>query len=87
VGALLTTVFLQQAYSANLPDLSYLILTDKIYVVVYIAILAGIFQAIFTANLVRNGSEDGLAKAKRLDRFFAVGIVAFLTISTLFLII
>ena len=32
-GALLTAIFLQKSYSDSLPDLGYLILMDKIYLV------------------------------------------------------
>lgn len=81
VGALLTTVFLQQSSSSNLPDISYLILTDKIYVIVYIAILAGIFQAIVTANIVRDGSVESFRKAKRLDRAYVMGTSLYLLAS------
>jgi hypothetical protein len=54
---------------------------------VYIAILAGIFQAIFTANLVRSGADSGYKRAKQLDRNFAFFIVIFLAASTLFLVL
>jgi len=82
VGALLTTVFLQQGYSSQLPDISYLILTDKIYVITYIAILTGIFHAIYTANLVKGGGDEDIKRAKKLDKLYIVVTVLFLCIST-----
>lgn len=86
VGALLTTVFLQQSYSSQLPDISYLILTDKIYVVAYIAILSGIFHAIYTANLIKDGSESSVARATRLDKIYVIIVLALLLISSLIFI-
>lgn len=86
VGALLTTVFLQQSYSSHLPDISYLILTDKLYVIVYIAILAGILHAIYTANLVKSESQTSIQKAKRLDRTHIIIILIYLAVSSFCLV-
>jgi len=47
--ALLTTVFLQQGYSDNLPQVGYLVLMDKIYVIAYILIVVSLIRAISTA--------------------------------------
>lgn len=87
VGALLTTVFLQQSYSSQLPDISYLILTDKIYVIVYIMILSGIYHAIYTANLIKDGSDEMVEKAIRLDKLYVYIVIAVLLISSLVLVI
>ena len=45
-GALLTAIFLQKSYSDGLPDLGYLILMDKIYLVVYALIVLTLIRAI-----------------------------------------
>lgn len=87
VGALLTTVFLQQSYSSQLPDISYLILTDKIYVVVYIAILAGILHAIYTANLIKDGSEVSIKRAIGLDKVYIIVISVLLLVSSIVFIV
>lgn len=47
-GALLTAIFLQKSYSDGLPDLGYLILMDKIYLVVYALIVLTLIRAIFS---------------------------------------
>lgn len=82
-GALLTAVFLEQAYSSKLPDISYLILLDKIYLVVYVVILAGIFHAIYTANMVKDDSLEGIEKAKRFDKLYVIVITALILLSPL----
>jgi len=87
VGALLTTVFLQQSYSSQLPDISYLILTDKIYVVVYIAILAGILHAIYTANLIKDGSEESIKRAISLDKAYIIVVSVLLLVSSIVFIV
>jgi hypothetical protein len=45
-GALLTAIFLQKSYSDGLPDLGYMILMDKIYLVVYALIVLTLIRAI-----------------------------------------
>jgi hypothetical protein len=82
-GALLTTVFLEQSYSSKLPDISYLILLDKVYLIVYLTILAGIFHAIYTANLVKDEAANSYAKAKRIDKIYIAFVAIVVLISTL----
>ncbi len=52
VTALLTAVFLQETYADALPDLGYLVLMDKIYVMAYILIFASILEVIIMAYWV-----------------------------------
>ncbi|WP_018616603.1 hypothetical protein [Segetibacter koreensis] len=87
IGALLTTVFLEQSYSSKLPDISYLILLDKIYLIVYIAILAGIFHAIYTANIVRDGSNISIKRAQRLDKIYLIILGGLLLVSPLIFLV
>lgn len=87
IGALLTAVFLEQSTSSKLPDISYLTLIDKIYLIVYIAILTGIFHAIYTANMVKDGSETSIARAKRLDKIYLIIIAILLLFSPLIFLI
>ena len=82
-GALLTTVFLEQSYSSKLPDISYLILLDKVYLTVYLTILAGIFHAIYTANLVKDEADSNYAKAKRIDKIYICFVIIVVLVSTL----
>jgi hypothetical protein len=61
-GALLTAIFLQKSYSDGLPDLGYLILMDKIYLVVYALIVLTLIRAIF-AYKATTDAEVALVEA------------------------
>ena len=61
-GALLTAIFLQKSYSDGLPDLGYLILMDKIYLVVYALIVLTLLRAIFAYRATVD-AEPGVIKA------------------------
>ena len=56
-GALLTAIFLQKSYSDGLPDLGYLILMDKIYLVVYALIVLTLIRAITAYKASTNADE------------------------------
>ncbi|MEB3290125.1 MAG: hypothetical protein VKI82_09420 [Leptolyngbya sp.] len=58
VTDLLTAVFLQETYADSLPDLSYLVLIDKIYGISYILIFVSILEGIITAYWV--DKNDGI---------------------------
>jgi hypothetical protein len=66
--ALLTTVFLQQSYSSGLPDVGYLVLLDKIYVLAYVLIMATILEVIMTADWIIKNKVDDLGKVVSQDR-------------------
>ncbi|MBK9016789.1 MAG: hypothetical protein IPM82_23430 [Saprospiraceae bacterium] len=61
VGSLLTAVFLQQSYSDALPDVGYMVLMDKIYLLAYGLIAAVMFELILTGNKLQ------IFKKKELD--------------------
>lgn len=56
-GALLTAIFLQKSYSDGLPDLGYLILMDKIYLVVYALIVLTLIRAITSYRASKDADE------------------------------
>jgi hypothetical protein len=66
--ALLTTVFLQQSYSDSLPEVGYLVLLDKIYVLAYVLIIATIAQVIIVASRTKQHEVDEYRQAKVQDR-------------------
>lgn len=68
--ALLTTVFLQQGYSENLPQVGYLVLMDKIYVLAYILIVVSLVRAISTAYFDNDPSYA--VKIKQNDRIILI---------------
>ncbi|BAQ60354.1 hypothetical protein GM3708_760 [Geminocystis sp. NIES-3708] len=67
VTALLTAVFLQQSYSASLPEVGYLVLLDKIYVITYILIFISIIEAIITAEWVKEDNPENYSRITQLD--------------------
>lgn len=58
VGSLLTAVFLQQGYSNALPDVGYMVLMDKIYLLSYALIGVVILRLIVTGNRTRYYKKD-----------------------------
>lgn len=68
ITALLTIVFLQQSYSAALPDIGYLVLLDKIYAIAYILIVVSILEAILTADWIKLDKPDSYTRVMQFDR-------------------
>lgn len=66
--ALLTTVFLQQSYSSNLPDIGYLVLIDKLYVVAYILIILTLLRTIIVSKKIESADQVLLKKIQFADR-------------------
>jgi hypothetical protein len=66
--ALLTTVFLEQGYSSNLPEVNYLVLMDKIYVVLYLLIIASLIQVVIQGALEKKHQLNEFRKAQLLDK-------------------
>ncbi len=66
--ALLTTVFLQQSYSSSLPEVGYLVLLDKIYVLAYLLLIATL-AVVITVSARANGVDtEDYTRAQRIDR-------------------
>ena len=70
--ALLTTVFLEQGYSSNLPEVNYLVLMDKIYVVVYLLIIASLVQVVIQGALEKRHLLNEFKKAQWVDKISVV---------------
>lgn len=83
--ALLTTVFMQQGYTSKLPELNYLVLLDKIYVVVYFLIIISLLQVVIQGAMDKRHALDDYRKAKRLD-MVSVAIQAMVFVISLFVI-
>ena len=73
IGGLLTAVFLQQSYNSALPDVGYMVLMDKIYLLGYALIVSILLRVILAANKVASTKkkEVDLARLKRSDRRMA----------------
>lgn len=84
ITALLTLVALQITTNSNLPEVDYLLLLDKLYILAYV------FAVLTIAVIVRNSWVEatvGATIAARDDRrALAVLIVAFLAIAALLLV-
>ncbi|MCK9212780.1 MAG: hypothetical protein M0P61_18290, partial [Ignavibacteriaceae bacterium] len=87
ITALLTIVFLQQAYSDALPAVSYLVLIDKIYVIAYIMIIVATMETIYTAGIVKVEDPLTIVKVKKIDRLFLWSKVLFLVVGMIILIL
>ena len=66
--ALLTTVFMQQGYTSNLPEVNYLVLMDKIYVVVYLLIILSLVQVVIQGAMEKKHVLDDYRKAQLIDK-------------------
>lgn len=66
--ALLTTVFMQQGYTSNLPEVNYLVLMDKIYVVVYLLIILSLVQVVIQGAMDKKHLLDDYRKAQLIDK-------------------
>ena len=83
-GALLTAIFLQKSYSDNLPDLGYLILMDKIYLVVYALIVLTLIRAIFAYKATIGADDATIAAVHETDRkLFLVQVLGFVAVIAL----
>lgn len=83
--ALLTTVFMQQGYTSKLPELNYLVLLDRIYVVVYLLIIVSLFQVVIQGAMDKRHALDDYSRAKLLD-VISVAVQAVVFVVSLFFI-
>ena len=67
-GALLTAIFLQKSYSDGLPDVGYLILMDKIYLVAYSLIVLTLIRTIIAYKSTIDADAAAIASIHALDR-------------------
>lgn len=78
-GALLTAIFLQKNYSDGLPDVGYLILMDKIYLVAYALIVLTLIRTIIAYKNTVNAEPAAIEGIRALDRkLLAFQLFAFL---------
>lgn len=86
-GGLLTTVFLQKTYSDLLPDIDYLVLMDKIYILGYLAIVLALVRVVYSYIKVRKLGEPAEASILIGDRALFVGMIVLFFLATTFLVI
>lgn len=68
IGALLSCVFLQQSYSAALPDVGYMVLMDRIYLAAYFLIGLIILRVVLAGNRSAESQENDWRSVSRVDR-------------------
>ena len=85
ITALLTLVALQLTTASGLPDVDYLLLTDKIYALSYLFVIAVLMQLARGSSLVQAGQTEAAARNDRkalaillLGFFAACGVVVWL---------
>ena len=79
IGSLLSCVFLQQSYSSALPDVGYMVLMDKIYLLSYLLIAAIMLRVIRVGNIRKRSKDEDLSRLLTKDkRDAALGFVVFL---------
>ena len=74
ITALLTLVALQLTATASLPDVEYLMMLDKIFLLAYLFIIIALARVVATSW--RGADTDSEAAIKRADRRWAAGVLA-----------
>lgn len=86
-GALLTAIFLQKSYSDGLPDLGYLILMDKIYLVVYALIVLTLIRAITAYKATTDADGETQSAVHATDKkLLVLGLFGFVAAATVLVI-
>ena len=70
LAALLACIATQFAISFNLPQISYLTVIDRLFLVTYACIALGVLVSTAQATLLRGDAE----RARRVDRWAGVGL-------------
>jgi hypothetical protein len=82
VTCVLAAIAFQLAEASNLPEVAYLTLADRVYVVCYLAIGLAVMETIYSNSLARRGKKD---LAARIDRYcraaFPIGLFVALAVS------
>ncbi|HRI28356.1 MAG TPA: hypothetical protein PK239_08760 [Chitinophagales bacterium] len=86
IGGLLTAVFLQLSYADALPDVGYMVLMDKIYLLAYTVIAAVVMEIILAANYLKHHKEANLKSLLKIERNLALFLIIGFIIGNLALI-
>lgn len=74
IGGLLSCVFLQQSYSSALPDVGYMVLMDKIYLLSYMLIAMILLRVVIIGNKAAKGEDNNWPLIKRKDKRLGIGL-------------
>jgi hypothetical protein len=84
--ALLTTVFLQQASLDAIPQVSTLVLMDKIYALVYVLIILTFIQIIWANFHLVEDDAASVARIRKIDAWSFGGQIAIFALALAFLV-
>jgi hypothetical protein len=88
IGGLLSCVFLQQSYSTALPDVGYMVLMDRIYLVAYVLIAIIMMRIIRGSNLLTDKDQrENIQKIWASDRRRGYQLMVFIALAILILIL
>lgn len=87
IGGLLTAVFLQQVYSSTLPDMSAMVLMDKIYLLAYAIITIVLLQVIRSGNWTLNAKQQDEDRILSRERWIALLYMAIFVVGVAVLVI
>ena len=78
ITSLLTIVALQMTYSSDLPDVGYLMLMDKVYLLAYGFVIIGLAVVVHTTRMAENGKSDRavVLHSRMLSLLSAVWVVS-----------
>lgn len=80
--ALLSSIALHITSSRNLPEVGYLLISDKIFIMFYLAIFITLVEKVAVNHLITSARES---RALRIERVFRYGFPAFLGSGSLFI--
>ena len=75
MGSLLTAVFLQQSYSSALPDVGYMVLMDKIYLLVYLMIMLIMLRVVWVGRELAYNTNFQQITVKNIDFKITVALL------------
>ena len=88
IGGLLSCVFLQQSYSTALPDVGYMVLMDRIYLVAYVLIAIIMMRIIRGSNLLTDANQrENIQKIWASDRRRGYQLMFFIALAILILVL
>ena len=88
IGGLLSCVFLQQSYSTALPDVGYMVLMDRIYLVAYVLIAIIMMRIIRGSNLLTDRDQrENIQKIWASDRRRGYQLMFFIALAILILVL
>ena len=77
-AALLSAIFLQKSYSDSLPDLGYLVLMDRVYLIAYPVIILTLIRVIYAYLQVEDAKIAQVQRVHRTDlKLFGLLLAAF----------